>query len=213
MSKKSIIGKSQITYRYSSIKKVPQKNNPFRSLSISKVSKKLFPSSEIFKNIELKKSLGSIPIIILRNINTVTDGNNSNLSKFNNSGSITQISKKTNKSTKLKHNPNLNKSIPKIINKNKYELSAYNDEKYFRTTRPHKKVSFPKAYTTLKKYRLCHDTNKYNISNYICDYMRDYEKNSYKIKKLVNDSIYINKIKKDLISLKYGQKIKRLNEL
>ena len=210
MSEKTFFQKVSISSKYGSLKNIPQKDSSFKSITISKVNRKFLPSSAIFRNQELKKSIDSNPII-LKNTNNNTDENYSDFSKLDtNSGFITLIPIEPYKSKKKIGNLNLYKSLPKIkfdVNK-KFELIAYNDEKCFRTARPQKKVSFPKKYTILKKYRIYHDINSYNRNNYACDYMKDYQKNSYKIKKLVNDSKFLNKIKKDLITLKYDQKIK-----
>ena len=197
MTEKSFSEKILMTSKFGSQKKLPKKSFPFRTIIIAK-----------------DKNQNSNPIT-LKNTSNNTDYNNSDYSKLENiSGFITQVPVDPIKSKKIGDDLNLYKSLPKIkvsMNK-KFQLLAYNDEKCFVTSRPQKQASFPKKYTILKKYRICHDINNYNINNYICDYMKDYEKNSYKIKKLVEDSKFLNKIKKDLITLKYDRKIKPFNE-
>ena len=45
------------------------------------------------------------------------------------------------------------------------------------------------------------------------DYTQIYEQKSYKIKDIVNQDIFVNKIKKDLLKLKFGNRLKIFNNL
>ena len=83
-----------------------------------------------------------------------------------------------------------------------------NDENFFCTSKNNKRFLFPKETLSIKNSRINHDINFFNFKNIITDHTKEYEKNSYKIKNVVNQDIFINKIKKDLLRMKYGNHIK-----
>ena len=83
-----------------------------------------------------------------------------------------------------------------------------NDENFFCTSKNNKRFLLPKETLSIKNSRINHDINFFNFKNIITDHTKEYEKNSYKIKSVVNQDIFINKIKKDLLRMKYGNHIK-----
>ena len=83
-----------------------------------------------------------------------------------------------------------------------------NDENFFCTSKNNKRFLLPKETLSIKNSRINHDINFFNFKNIITDHTKEYEKNSYKIKNVVNQDIFINKIKKDLLRMKYGNHIK-----
>jgi len=98
-------------------------------------------------------------------------------------------------------------------NKKKFEFKCFNDEQCFSTSRPKKKFTFPKNYFIIKQYTVNHDTNIFNLKHMFTDYTKDYEKNSYRIKKLVQKDKFINFIKTDILKLKFHNRIKPYDEL
>ena len=109
---------------------------------------------------------------------------------------------------------------PKIYNHHLYKtkngekfLNYINDEKFFYTGKNNKRFFFPKQNYIIKKSRINHDINFFNIRNVITDHTKEYEKNSYKIKRVVNQDIFVNKIKNDLLRMKFGNQIKLFDNL
>lgn len=101
----------------------------------------------------------------------------------------------------------------KIKVKKSLELSDFNDERFFCTTKTQKRFIFPKQKSTFKKNRINHDINFFNARNAIIDHTGKYEKNSYKLKKMINNDIFINKIKRDLLKMKFSNRIKLFDKL
>jgi len=64
----------------------------------------------------------------------------------------------------------------------------------------------------LHGYRIIHDSNFYNKNFFKKDPMINYDRNSYKIKQLYNDDIFINKIKEDVSSLKFSNNLRANND-
>ena len=98
-------------------------------------------------------------------------------------------------------------------NKKNFEFKCFNDEQCFSTSRPKKKFTFPKNYFIIKQYTVNHDTNIFNLKHMFTDYTKDYEKNSYRIKKLVQKDKFVNFIKSDILKLKFHNRIKPYDEL
>lgn len=193
-------------------------------------------SPGLFKNHELQKSMSLDGTYSKENNpkNVITSNNkflftpnyNSNgYPGIENSGSFITLvsfgnqqlrqdcSKPSQNFPKIINNFTRNKSY-KIFNQNKcFSITSINDEKFYRTTKPHKVFSFPKKYFTIRQYRPCHDSNNFNINNLFTDHTKKYQTNSYKLKQLVEKDKFINKIKKDLMSLKYNNQIKPLDNL
>ena len=92
-------------------------------------------------------------------------------------------------------------------------INYINDEKFFCTSKTIKRFLFPKDNYIIKKSRINHDINYFNIRNVITDYTKQYEKNSYKIKKVIKNDIFVNKIKNDLLKMKFGNQIKLFDNL
>ena len=157
-------------------------------------SKKNKPSSTIFKNNALLKSLS---------INSCNDYKPLKQNKYN--LTLTLIPK-INTYKSFSTSKNKSKKGLKLIN-------YINDEKFFRTAKNHKKFLFPKKNYIIKKSRINHDINFFNIRNVITDYTKKYERHSYKIKKVVGGDIFINKIKNDLLKMKFGNQIKLFDNL
>ena len=102
------------------------------------------------------------------------------------------------------------KKRPKTLKK----LMAYiNDENFFCTAKNNKRFLFPKENIAIKNSRINHDINFFNCKHIYTDHTKEYEKNSYKIKDVVNQDIFVNKIKKDLLRMKYGNRIKLFDNL
>ena len=120
-----------------------------------------------------------------------------------------------NKQSFYENYKNKNKSIYLIRNRNKrnFELKCFNDEKFFSTSKSKKPFLFPKNYFIIKQYRVNHDTNVFNLKHVLTDYTKEYERNSYKIKKVVQNDKFVNKIKNDLLKLKFNNRIKPFDDL
>jgi len=118
----------------------------------------------------------------------------------------------------LPHNNNKNKYRNKSFylktrNKKKFEFKCFNDEQCFSTSRAKKKFTFPKNYFIIKQYTVNHDTNIFNLKHMFTDYTKDYEKNSYRLKQLVQKDKFVNFIKNDILKLKFHNRIKPYDEL
>ena len=149
-------------------------------------------SNHIFKNYALLKSLS---------INTNYNYEIPKIEKYN----ITQVPKKY----KFHSNFSYKKRPYRVL-----KLVNYcNDEKFFCTSKNNKRFLFPKDNYIIKKSRINHDINYFNVRNIITDYTKQYEKNSYQIKTVVNKDIFVNKIKNDLLKMKFGNKIKIFDNL
>ena len=92
-------------------------------------------------------------------------------------------------------------------------ITNFNDEKFFSTAKNERKFLFPKENYIIKNSRINHDINFFNIRHVITDHTKQYEMNAYKIKKIVNQDIFINKIKNDLLRMKFGNRIKLFNKI
>ncbi len=64
----------------------------------------------------------------------------------------------------------------------------------------------------LHGYRIIHDSNFYNKIFFKNDPLINYDRNSYKIKQLYNNDIFINKIKEDVSSLKFSNNLRANND-
>ncbi len=104
-------------------------------------------------------------------------------------------------------------SVKERRSKKSFELKCFNDEKCFSTTKPTKAFLHPKNYFIIKQYRVSHDTNIFNLKHVLTDYTKQYDRNSYKIKKIIQNDMFINKIKKDLLKLKFNNRIKPFDDL
>ena len=207
--------------------KIIGNNNHHNSYSQNKKNSSLSPN--LFKNRELQNSL-SIKVNdnsrkiknlkFAQNYNSLDEPkssfltmipiSNSNFGKKN----LPEIQIQTilpNNNNKSKFR---NKSFYSKRKKNKnFEFKCFNDEQCFSTTRPKKKFTFPKNYFIIKQYTVNHDTNIFNLKHMFTDYTKDYEKNSYRIKKLVQKDKFVNFIKSDILKLKFHNRIKPFDEL
>jgi len=98
-----------------------------------------------------------------------------------------------------------NYKLKKIFKKNKHRRNIKStDNKSFKNL-----INFwNKTNYKLHDYRRIHDSNYYNKIYFKKDPMINYDRNSYKIKKLLNNDIFINKIKEDVSSLKFCNDLK-----
>ena len=96
-----------------------------------------------------------------------------------------------------------NKNIRKR-NKKSFEDKNFNNSEY--------KTFWNRTNYKLHDYRIIHDSNYYNKIFFIKDPMINYDRNSYKIKKLYNNDIFINKIKEDVSSLKFSNNLRANND-
>ena len=210
--------------------------NNFRKLFKSQSSRQLqennyvqkekkFPlSSNLFITQDLQKS-ESVKIM---NNNNNESSSNLNPSKINHSEldsknsfitmlPINSVSKKE-KSLPAIHvylqNNKLsrNKSIY-LKQKKNFSLQSFNDEKYFRLIKKEKKCSFPKYKFIINQYRINHDINSFNKTHIFTDYIKQYEKNAYKLKEVVQKDKFINMIKCDLLKLKFNNRLKPFDDL
>ena len=210
--------------------------NNFRKLFKSQSSRQLqennyvqkekkFPlSSNLFITQDLQKS-ESVKIM---NNNNNESSSNLNPSKINHSEldsknsfitmlPINSVSKKE-KSLPAIHvylqNNKLsrNKSIY-LKQKKNFSLQSFNDEKYFKLIKKEKKCSFPKYKFIINQYRINHDINSFNKSHIFTDYIKQYEKNAYKLKEVVQKDKFINMIKCDLLKLKFNNRLKPFDDL
>ena len=185
-----------------------KKNSNNKNVKIRKDNSKLGPFSlNIFRNSELKKSL-------------------STHSKFN----YYPINQEIQSYLKYNHNKffifrkpkqhcfqdlNINNGKKTIItSRNKFQLKALNnDDNFFSTCKSMKKIDLYDSFFIIRKRRINHDINKFNRQLLMTDYNKNYIKNSYKIKKIIESDTFTNKIKKDLFNLKYNSQIKPFNDL
>ena len=105
-----------------------------------------------------------------------------------------------------------NKSIY-LKQKKNFSLQSFNDEKYFRLIKKEKKCSFPKYKFIINQYRINHDINSFNKTHIFTDYIKQYEKNAYKLKEVVQKDKFINMIKCDLLKLKFNNRLKPFDDL
>ena len=210
--------------------------NNFRKLFKSQSSRQLqennyaqkekkFPlSSNLFITQDLQKS-ESVKIM---NNNNNESSSNLNPSKINHSEldsknsfitmlPINSVSKKEKSlpaiHVYLKNNKlSRNKSIY-LKQKKNFSLQSFNDEKYFRLIKKEKKCSFPKYKFIINQYRINHDINSFNKSHIFTDYIKQYEKNAYKLKEVVQKDKFINMIKCDLLKLKFNNRLKPFDDL
>ena len=97
--------------------------------------------------------------------------------------------------------------------KKNFSLQSFNDEKYFRLIKKEKKFSFPKYKFIINQYRINHDINSFNRSHMFIDYIKQYEKNAYKLKEVAQKDKFINMIKCDLLKLKFNNRLKPFDDL
>ena len=205
----------------------PNKNNNNSSSKIfsnNNFKKDIPLTTNIFKNHELQKSL-SINIYNNNNNKILTSSNNFSgnyndiLDNKNSFLTMIPIKKDNNflptmsnfyQNNKIKNNSFY---IKRRLSKKNFELKCFNDEKCFSTSKAKKPFLFPKNYFIIKQYRINHDTNAFNLKHVITDYTKEYERNSYKIKKIVEKDKFINKIKNDLLKLKFNNRIKPYDDL
>ena len=221
-----IIHESQSNYNH---KHFSNNNSSTKLLPNNKFKQEIPLSTNIFKNHELQKSL-SINIF-----NNNRNSSNCNFQDkynflFNQKNSFLttipiHINKKNNNLPKMQNffsntqNNYLNNfrnnsfDLKKRNNKQKFELKCFNDEKCFSTSKKQKPYKFPKNFFVIRKYRVNHDTNIFNLKHVLTDYTKEYERNSYKIKKVVQNDMFINKIKTDLLKLKFNNRIKPFDDL
>ena len=199
----------------------------FKSYSQNKKSSSLSPN--LFKNRELQNSLSikindnprkATNLKFTQNYNSLDEPRSSFLTMIpitnSNFGKkhLPEIQIQTNLPHKKIKNNFRNKSFYlKRKEKKNFEFKCFNDEKCFSTSRPKKKFTFPKNYFIIKQYTLNHDTNIFNLKHIFTDYTKDYEKNSYRIKKLVQKDKFVNFIKNDILKLKFHNRIKPYDEL
>ena len=189
-------------------------NSSSKILSNNKFTQDIPLTTNIFKNHELQKSLS----ININNNNKFQNNLLNNKTSF-----LTTIPVNSNRDNNISPNmqsfyqnyKNKNKSIYLIRNSNKrnFELKCFNDEKFFSTSKSKKPFLFPKNYFIIKQYRVNHDTNAFNLKHVLTDYTKEYERNSYKIKKVVQNDKFVNKIKNDLLKLKFNYRIKPFDDL
>ena len=189
-------------------------NSSSKILSNNKFTQDIPLTTNIFKNHELQKSLS----ININNNNKFQNNLLNNKTSF-----LTTIPVNSNKNKNLLLNmksfyqnyKNKNKSIYliRMCNKRNFELKCFNDEKFFSTSKSKKPFLFPKNYFIIKQYRVNHDTNAFNLKHVLTDYTKEYERNSYKIKKVVQNDKFVNKIKNDLLKLKFNKRIKPFDDL
>ena len=176
----------------------------------------------LFKNHELRKSLSikvnnnnksPSKVKYSHNYNNTCDSKNSFLTiipiNTNNKRELPQLE------TFYQDNSNKKQfySLKKNHYKKNFELKCFNDEHFFNTSKPKKAFLLPKNYFIIKQYRVNHDTNAFNLQHVLTDYTKKYERNSYKIKKIIQDDMFTNKIKKDLLKLKFNNRIKPFDDL
>ena len=210
------------------------RNNNFRLFHNNNSSSKILPNNKfkkeiplttnIFKNYELQKSLSinisnnnKFPSNYSESYNNILNNKNSFLTTIpitQNRGRnylpIMQEFNLTNKNISTKTNSYY---VKKKKNKEKFELKFFNDERCFSSKRKTKPFKNPKAHFIISQYRVNHDTNIFNLKHVLTDYTKNYERDSYKIKKVVQNDMFVNKIKNDLLKLKFNNRIKPFDDL
>ena len=204
---------------------IDKNNNHYSSYSQNKTNSTLSPN--LFKNRELQNSLSikvndnSRKVTNLKfaqNYNTLDEPRGSFLTMIpiSNSNFGRKNLPDIQMQTILPNNKRYyrNKSFYlRTRNKKNFEFKCFNDEQCFSTSNPKKKFTFPKNYFIIKEYTLNHDTNIFNLKHIFTDYTKNYEKNSYRIKKLVQKDKFVNFIKSDILKLKFHNRIKPYDEL
>ncbi len=198
----------------SSIKLTP--NNKFNKYCL--LTPNLFKNHELRKTLSIKINNGNntpSKIKYSHNYHNSMDPKNSFLTiipiNANNNNNLPQL--ETFYQDNISNNWKKFFSLKKRKYNKNFELKCFNDEHYFTTCKPKKAFLFPKNYFIIKQYRVNHDTNAFNLQHVLTDYTKKYERNSYKIKKIIQDDIFINKIKKDLLNLKFHNRIKPFDDL
>ena len=209
--------------------KIIENNNTTNYKSFSRVKKNSTLSPNLFRNRELQNSLSikvndnprkMTNLKFVQNYNSLDEPKSSFLTMIPITN--TNVGRKNlpeiEIQTILPHNNNRsnfrNKSFHlKKRNKKNFEFKRFNDEQCFITSRPKKKFNFPKNYFIIKQYTVNHDTNIFNLKHIFTDYTKDYDKNSYRIKKLVQKDKFVNFIKSDILKLKFHNRIKPFDEL
>ena len=210
------------------------RSNNFRLFHNNNSSSKILPNNKfkneiplttnIFKNYELQKSLSinisnnnKFPSNYSESYNNILNNKNSflttipiNQNRGRNYLPIMQEFNLTNKNISTKTNSYY---VKKKKNKEKFELKFFNDERCFSSKRKTKPFKIPKAHFIISQYRINHDTNIFNLKHVLTDYTKNYEMDSYKIKKVVQNDMFVNKIKNDLLKLKFNNRIKPFDDL
>lgn len=182
----------------------------YKSVEISKNlnnTKKFFSESKDYKsfhniyNFTIKKTLGElnnyitfIPIASLKHKNEIKSTGNA----------ITSPKRKT-----------FLPSLPanRTMDKKSFVLNLINDDSFYRTSKPKKKKQPMRNFYITKPNTFIHDSNNNNAHHLFTDYTKSYELNSYRIKGLIEKDRFVNKIKKDLMRMKYDCRPKMFEEL
>lgn len=96
----------------------------------------------------------------------------------------------------------------KIANKFKFINSTHDDGFFMSRETWARKVKLPPKEFNFHKNRLYHDFNFFNRNYVIRDHTDTIEYNGYKIKNLINNDEYVDKIKRDLFDLKFDKQVK-----
>jgi hypothetical protein len=204
---------------------IENNNNHYNSYSQNKKNSSLSPN--LFRNRELQHSL-SIKV----NDNS---RKSTNLKLAQNYNSFNEPKSSFLTMIPISNSNFARKNLPEIkfqtilpINKFKYRsksfylkrrtkknlhFKCFNDDQCFSTSKPKKKFTFPKNYFIIKEYTVNHDTNIFNLKHIFTDYTKEYEKNSYRIKQMVQKDKFVNFIKSDILKLKFHNRIKPYDEL
>jgi len=208
------------------IKIIKNNKNHYNSYSHNKKNSPLSPN--LFRNRELQNSLSikvndnskkATNLKFAQNYNSLDEPKSSFLTMIPISNSnfgrknFPDIQMQTILPKNNKRNFRSKSFYLKSRNKKNFEFKCFNDEHCFSTSRPKKKFTFPKNYFIIKQYTVNHDTNIFNLKHMFTDYSKDYEKNSYRIKKLVQKDKFVNFIKSDILKLKFHNRIKPYDEL
>ena len=209
-----------------------QRNNNFRSFYNDSPSNKILPNNKfkkeiplttnIFKNRELQKSLSikitnsnKIPSKYSGHSNNILNSKNSFLTTIpisqNRTGNFLPVMQDFNQSNKFTKTNSF--YLKRKKNKKIFDLQFFNDEKCFSYKRKTNPFKIPKPYFVIRQYRINHDTNIFNLKHVLTDYTKNYERDSYKVKKVVQNDMFVNKIKQDLLKLKFNNRIKPYDDL
>ena len=213
---------NEINHKYNNKNNFNKNHSPKKLNSSKDKKEKESPlSPNFFKNKELRKSFSQkidngnkTTNLKSSQYNNILESKNSFLTSipiytptFQNENNLPDIMNKFNSNkflTRIKSSKNIKKN---------FELKSFNDERCFSSSKPKKKVTFPKKYYIIKQYRINHDINLFNIKHIVADYTKEYERNPSRIREIYQNDKFINEIKLDILKLKFNHKIKPFDDL
>jgi hypothetical protein len=91
-------------------------------------------------------------------------------------------------------------------------IGYINEDQFFNIIDEPKPFIFPKQLYKIKTNQINHDINYFNHTKLFPDHLVNYAHDSYKTRKLYEQDEFVNFIKSDLMTQKFGNKIKLFDE-